>query len=59
MHARSQTRALCCTVRTRASLYIEEKPAWCELWDAWRAMLYYGTVVSSNAAIPSGMIATD
>src|SRR2546430_16720360 len=27
MHARSQTRALCCTVRrTRPSLYIEEKP---------------------------------
>jgi len=54
-HARSQTRALCCTVRrTRASLCIEEKWAWCELSDASRPMLYYGTILSSNAAILRG-----
>src|SRR6266853_2580532 len=35
----SQTRALCSTLRrTRASLYIEEKRAWCELFDASRPM---------------------
>jgi hypothetical protein len=52
-HAQSQSRALCCTVRrTRASLYIKEKWAWCELFDASRPMLYYGTILSSNAAIP-------
>jgi hypothetical protein len=53
-HAPSQTRALCCTVRrTRASLYIEEKRAWCQPFDASRPMLYYGTVLSSNTAIRS------
>src|SRR5256885_15949035 len=35
----SQTRALCSTRRrTRASLYLEEKRAWCELFDASRPM---------------------
>jgi hypothetical protein len=34
------------------SLYIEEKWAWCEQFDAPRAMLYYETILSSNAAIP-------
>src|SRR5882757_8094997 len=38
-HVLSQTRALCSTLRrTRASLYIEEKRAWCELFDASRPM---------------------
>src|SRR3981189_850425 len=37
----SQTRALCSTVRrTRASLYIEEKRDWCELFDASRPGSY-------------------
>jgi hypothetical protein len=50
-HARSQTRALCCTVRrTRASLRIEETRAWCELFEASRAMLLKGRCRPSGFA---------
>src|SRR3981081_1753430 len=55
-HAQSQSRALCCTGRrTCTSLSIEDKRAWCELFDASRPMLYYETILSSNAATPRAL----